>query len=128
MGTPQPDYATVQNVPKNVAQLKAFQRRKDSVGAQNNIKLANSLSMKIEKKKLAGVTVRTLTPSEIDQDFSESVFVHLHGGAYVLSAGNAGITEAILIAHRIKITVISVDYRMPPDHPYPAALDDAVAV
>jgi acetyl esterase/lipase len=39
----------------------------------------------------------------------------------------AGQMEPVLIADRIGIPVLSVDYRMPPAHPFPAALEDAVA-
>jgi monoterpene epsilon-lactone hydrolase len=36
--------------------------------------------------------------------------------------------EAILIAHRVGVPVLSIDYRMPPEAPYPAAIDDVIAV
>ena len=54
--------------------------------------------------------------------------MHFHGGAYILAGGEVAIGEAILMAYHGRIKVISVDYRMPPDHPFPAALEDAVAV
>ena len=53
--------------------------------------------------------------------------VHLHGGGYVLFPGEAGAGEAMLMAG-YGVQVVSVDYRMPPDFPFPAALDDAMAV
>ena len=56
------------------------------------------------------------------------VFLHFHGGAYVLNPGEAGTREGILMAGFGRGKVISVDYRTAPDHPYPAALDDCVAV
>jgi epsilon-lactone hydrolase len=56
------------------------------------------------------------------------VLVHVHGGAYVLSPGEAATKEAIELAGFGGFKVISVDYRMPPDFPYPAAMDDAMAV
>jgi acetyl esterase/lipase len=54
--------------------------------------------------------------------------MHVHGGAYVAFGGMAATTEAILIAHYAGIETVSVDYRMPPDAPFPAAVDDSVAV
>jgi acetyl esterase/lipase len=56
------------------------------------------------------------------------ILVHVHGGAYVLSPGEAATKEAIELAGFGGFKVISVDYRMPPEFPYPAALDDAMAV
>jgi acetyl esterase/lipase len=56
------------------------------------------------------------------------VLLHLHGGVRVLNPGEAGTREAILMSGFASFKVISVDYRMPPDFPFPAALDDAVAV
>ncbi|MBV8572344.1 MAG: alpha/beta hydrolase [Acidobacteriaceae bacterium] len=50
------------------------------------------------------------------------------GGAYVLFGGLAATSEAILIAHYTGAETVSIDYRMPPDAPFPAAVDDSVAV
>jgi monoterpene epsilon-lactone hydrolase len=74
------------------------------------------------------VTVYSVTPANINPANKNRLFVHTHGGAYVVNNGRAGLTEAVLIAHRAKIPVLSIDYRMPPKHPFPAAIDDVVAV
>src|SRR3712207_8559787 len=57
----------------------------------------------------------------------DRLLVHLHGGGYVLYPGEAGAGEAMLMAGFGRFKVISVDYRMPPDFPFPAALDDVMA-
>lgn len=67
-------------------------------------------------------------PSEVSAANSNRLLLHLHGSGYVLGPGEAGLPEALLVAAHGHIKVISVDYRMPPDFPYPAAMDDAMAV
>lgn len=90
--------------------------------------LAERLKVTIKEEKITGVTVYSVTPSNINPANKNRLFVHTHGGAYVLNGGRAGLTEAIIIAHRVKIPVLSIDYRMPPEHPFPAAVEDVVAV
>jgi epsilon-lactone hydrolase len=81
-----------------------------------------------EPRQIAGVTVREITPSTLDPSKAGKILVHFHGGGYVLNGGEASTGEAVLGAHYSGMKVISVDYRMPPEHPFPAAVDDALAV
>jgi acetyl esterase/lipase len=55
------------------------------------------------------------------------VVLYFHGGVYVL--GNAFLTAGLAsqVGRRTRAKVISVDYRLAPEHPYPAAADDALA-
>src|SRR5581483_4336285 len=53
--------------------------------------------------------------------------MYLHGGVYVLSDAFLAAGLASQIARRTSAKVISVDYRLAPEHPYPAAVDDALA-
>ena len=54
--------------------------------------------------------------------------IHVHGGCYVLFPGESGTPEGIIMAGDGHYKVISVDYRMPPEAYFPAAVDDAVTV
>jgi acetyl esterase/lipase len=67
-------------------------------------------------------------PDEIDPRHEDHLFVHVHGGAYVLNGGVACVAEALVIALGTKMRALSIDYRMAPRHPYPAAVDDVVTV
>ena len=128
--TPQPDVAQYIRQTTFTTKEEWFQfiTAMGVANAQRAEALAKRWSVTITEDEIAGVTVRTVTPSAIDPANNDRLFVHVHGGAYVLSAGRAGLPEAILIAHRAKIPVLSIDYRMPPEHPFPAAIDDVVAV
>lgn len=129
-GIPQPDPVRSRNaeIPKGTAAWKTFQNSKDSAAAQHTLKLIEEMQVKVEEKEINGVLSRVVSPKVIDDAFGNAIFIHLHGGAYTLNAGVAGISEAVLIANWVQIPVISVDYRMPPDYPFPAAQDDAVTV
>jgi len=77
---------------------------------------------------IGGVNVFVLTPQTIAPENQNRVFIHFHGGAYVLNPGEPGTREGTLMAGFGRAKVISVDYRTSSDAPYPAALDDSVAV
>ena len=101
----------------------------DSRAAQSTDALAKRLSVIIKEDVIAGVTVRWVTPAEIDPANQNRLFVHVHGGAYVLNNGLASAQEGVLIAHGAKMQVVSIDYSMPPERdPFPASIDDVVAV
>ena len=82
----------------------------------------------IAEREVGGVLTRQVVPANLDAANTARVLIHLHGGAYVINGGEAGLSEAILGAAYARTRVLSVDYRMPPAAPFPAALEDAVAV
>jgi monoterpene epsilon-lactone hydrolase len=55
------------------------------------------------------------------------VVLYFHGGVYALGSAALGADLASEIGRRIDASVISVEYRLAPEHPYPAAVDDAAA-
>jgi len=122
-----PSYESLQTFPQTNEEWEAFIESKDKVTAENALALAEMLSITIEKKEIKGTVVRYVTPSEIADKYVNSYFIHIHGGAYILNGGDASTVEAIFLANRLQIPVISIDYRMPPRHPFPAGLNDAVA-
>jgi len=90
--------------------------------------LRQRLGVKVEPTVIGGVKAYVITPESIPETNRNRLLVHVHGGGYVFGPGEAGTREAILMAGYGGMKVISVDYRMPPDFPYPAALDDAITV
>ena len=90
--------------------------------------LREALGVGVEATRIGGVEAFIVQPASIPEENRDRLLMHLHGGVRVLCPGEAGTGEAILMAGFAGYKVISVDYRMPPDFPYPAALDDAVTV
>jgi epsilon-lactone hydrolase len=81
-----------------------------------------------------GVTVTaaalgTVPTAEITVDGVEPqhIVLYFHGGVYVLGDAFQAAGLAAQIGRRTRAKVISVDYRLAPEHPYPAAVDDALA-
>jgi monoterpene epsilon-lactone hydrolase len=86
------------------------------------------LHVTVKPETMDGVRVYVVTPDVIPPEHRDKVLIHVHGGCYVLSPGESGTAEAIMMAGFGHFKVISVDYRMPPEAYFPAALDDAVTV
>jgi epsilon-lactone hydrolase len=77
----------------------------------------------VTEESIAGVGVRRYSSAGT----SPGVVLHLHGGAYYCGTSNMGRCYAKIAAHGGP-DLVSVDYRLAPEHPYPAGLDDAIAV
>lgn len=83
--------------------------------------------VEIEEQQIARVRTDLVSPTAIGERKQERVLINLHGGGFVLGSPPA-LVEAIPIANLTKTRVVSVDYRLAPEHPFPAAIDDIVAV
>lgn len=80
----------------------------------------------ISEATLAGVPVRIVTPANLSSSNRDKVLINLHGGGF--NADSGSFSESIPIAGYTGIKVIAVLYRLAPEHPFPAGVDDAVAV
>jgi acetyl esterase/lipase len=74
--------------------------------------------------ELGGVPTAEVTVEGVEQ---RHVVLYFHGGVYVLGDAASAAGLAAQVGQRIRAKVISVDYRLAPEHPYPAAVDDALA-
>jgi len=83
----------------------------------------------IEHKIYGGVPTDIVTPkSGIAPENRNRVMINLHGGAFLTGAGAGGLQESIPVAGRMKIKVVTVDYRQAPQHKFPAASEDVATV
>jgi acetyl esterase/lipase len=80
----------------------------------------------IANDTMAGVPVRRITPMTVGAANADKVLLDLHGGGFDADSGSY--TETIPIAYYAQIAVVAALYRLAPEHPFPAAVDDAVAV
>lgn len=84
------------------------------------------LSEMAEERVITGphgpITLRTFVPES-----PSGVYLHIHGGGWVLGRAHLQDPRNEEIAQTCSAAVISVDYRLAPEHPYPAPLDDCEA-
>ena len=73
---------------------------------------------------LGGVPTAEITVDGIEP---RHTVLYFHAGVYVMGDASLVADLASQVGRRIRATVISVDYRLAPEHPYPAAVDDALA-
>jgi epsilon-lactone hydrolase len=82
--------------------------------------------VKVEGKNIAGVQTDIITPLDAPEANKNRVLINLHGGGFISDSGS--LIEGIPIAFLTKTKVVSVYYRLAPENPFPAAVDDVVAV
>jgi acetyl esterase/lipase len=75
-------------------------------------------------REIAGVPCRVFRP----EGRARAVYLHFHGGGMILGAPEMNDPMNLDLCRRFGVAVVSVDYRLAPEHPYPAGPDDGVAV
>ncbi len=83
---------------------------------------------KTEVRTVGQADVFELVPDGISAERQDRAIVYLHGGGFVMGGGELALKAAQIFATISQTRVYVVDYRMPPEHPFPAALDDIVAL
>ncbi|HEY4401399.1 MAG TPA: alpha/beta hydrolase [Acidimicrobiia bacterium] len=74
---------------------------------------------------IGGVNAVDVTIQGID---TANTILYFHGGVYVIGSAAQSVPLVSDLARRARAKVVTVDYRLAPEHPYPAAVDDARAV
>jgi len=120
------ELATVREMLKGLASeeersLEDFRTNYDQAGEAFGI----PEGVTVEKTQMAGVPGEWLTPDGVG---GKGALLYLHGGGYALGSTRSHRHMCAAIALALGSPVLLIDYRLAPEHPFPAAVEDAVAV
>ncbi len=104
---------------QNKARAEAWQK-------QLAVDMQGMYPTKVAEDKIAGVPVRIITPPAIPAKKQDRVLINIHGGGFRADWGS--VAETIPLASLTQSKVIAIRYRLAPEYPFPAAVDDIVAV
>ena len=115
-------------VPRTMEEWLAAQVETNARLWEFNAPRIDQADVTITKKMMAGVPVREIVPKAPRKPRAGKVLMNVHGGAYWLMGGKLSVKEGVGLADVGRYRVVSVDYRTPPRHPFPAAVEDGIAV
>jgi acetyl esterase/lipase len=111
------------SAPETLAERRA---RTDIWRAQDSAEARKIYPVDVEETSIGGVRTDIITPVETPEINRDRVLINLHGGGFNSDSGS--LIEGVPIANLAKIKVVSVYYRLAPENPFPAAVDDVIAV
>lgn len=120
--------ALQKNLPKTESEWRAFVDARDTPAIERAESLAKTLGVTIEKDSIGGVDVYWVTPKAITPELKDKLYVAVQGGAYMLNSGLASTSEASIIASKMQIPALAIDYTKSIDAPAPASRNDIVKV
>jgi len=100
--------------------------RTDSSTAASRLAWSQICPVKILEDRIAGIPVHIISPEKTSDANRDKVLINLHGGGFNSDSGSYA--ESIPIASYSGVEVVSVLYRLAPEHPFPAGIDDAITV
>ncbi len=109
--------------PETLAERRA---RTDVWRAQDSAEARKLYPVNVEGATVGGVRTDIITPLSMPAENKNRVLINLHGGGFNSDSGS--LIEGVPISNLAKMKVVSVYYRLAPENPFPAAVDDVVAV
>lgn len=107
-------------------------KAREHYGRYNDDRLAEMralYSTREHRQRMGGVPVDVVVPTQgVSPKNADRVLINVHGGAWMWGSGSGALVEAVPIAATGRIKVVAVDYRLAPEHRYPAASEDVAAV
>ena len=114
-----PDTDAPEDLAKRRAQASAWQ-------VNGGEQMRKTYPVNIREDKIVGVPVRVVTPLTVPADKKDRVLINLHGGGFNADWGSE--IESIPVANLTQTKVVAVLYSLAPEHPFPTALNESVAV
>ena len=112
-----------QGPPESLAERRT---RTDASTAAARIAWSKICPVQIVEDRIAGIPVHIVTPDPMPDANRGMVLINLHGGGFNSDSGSY--SESIPVAYYAKVKVVAILYRLAPEHPFPAGIDDAIAV
>ena len=109
--------------PETLAERRA---RTDAWRAQDSAEARKLFPVNVEEATTAGIRTDIITPLSMPAENKNRVLINLHGGGFNSDSGS--LIEGVPISNLGKMKVVSVYYRLAPENPFPAAVDDVVVV
>ncbi|MGM0610732.1 MAG: alpha/beta hydrolase [Thermodesulfobacteriota bacterium] len=112
--------------PLTLSTIPAIRETQQAAGAAERNDLHRTLLASIEWNRVGGVPVAVLTPRSIPGENKDKIALYIHGGGFAL--GNPDDAYAMRLAGLLQMPVYAVCYRLAPEYPFPAALNDCLDV
>jgi len=112
----------LKSIPKNSDQTIAA-RRSDFEKTSAMLPIAEGVTIK--PVRIDGINAEWLKPDGVPEG---SVILYIHGGGYCVGSINTHRSVASYIAKASRTNALLIDYRLAPEHPFPAAIEDATTV
>jgi epsilon-lactone hydrolase len=118
--------ASLTEKPAGVQTLAERRAATDEWRARDSAEARKLYPVNVAETIIGGVRTDIITPLDSREVKHDRVLINLHGGGFNSDSGS--LIEGVPIANLAKIKVVSVYYRLAPENPFPAAVDDVVAV
>lgn len=115
---------------KSAKDLASIRAQSDATSRSRSAEMQKRYPVKIVRETIDGVPVATITPvAGVSPANRHKILINIHGGSFTFGGGGpGGEVESIPIAAISGIPVVAVDYRLAPEHRFPAASEDVETV